>query len=419
MPEKDRHNDNPKTANRKNKRIWLAAIVVLTTAIIVCLLWRPWNSESVDERLAEIEAARAIPDSENAAVIYNKLLQDPNATSPASARPEFMDDEAIFKTSSEPWLSKDYPDLAAWVEERQDTIERLLEASGFKECRFPIAIDVQKMGQSMYRPSAMREWAYLLRFAANNDIAEGRTDDAIAKWRCLVRMSEHLRQQPSQIDYIMAIIIDSIALQLSAVYIVEGDAVETRLRQIESIRFDTKDNWAAYAEQIRIVQDLTIEKLKEEFGPIEHVKYLFNYGIYGMVKPSDADLDGLHMRLHIASRRVNHILIALRRYKNKHSHWPETLDEIKSLAPAEVFVDPISGDSFVYKLADDTFRLYSKGKNKIDEDGQRNVTVDANTYESMEHEDDRLFWPPRDRKAKAKPEDSTTQKPETNKNPIE
>ena len=95
----------------------------------------------------------------------------------------------------------------------------------------------------------------------------------------------------------------------------------------------------------------------------------------------------------IAARRTLKIIIALRRYKDQHGRWPKSLDEIKSLAPPEVFVDPINGDSFVYKLADDTFRLYSKGKNKIDEDGQWNVTLDPNTYESTQREDDRLFWP--------------------------
>lgn len=404
MPEDTQDNDNPKTPNRKKKRVWLAIIVVLTL-IIVCFLRSLPNSKSADERLAAIEAARAIPDSENAAVVYNQMLEDPNAAVPIDPRPEFLDDESFSRITQEPWLSKDYPELAAWIEARQDTIERLFEACGFEKCRFPIVIDPRQSQSDRF--IAMRKWAYLLRFAANNDIAEGRTEDAIAKWRCLLRMGDHLRQQPSQMDHSMAFMIDSIALQQSAAYIVEGNAIDMRLRQMESIRLDTKDDWADHAERIRIVQDLTVQRLKEQFGPIEHVKYLFNYGMYGMAKP--ADLEGLHKihLRHIASKRGIHILIALRRYKNKHGAWPKTLDEIKSLAPPEVFVDPISGDSFVYKVADDTFRLYSKGKNKIDEHGQLNVTIDPNTYEFIGHEDDIRFWP---QKTPEKKEDSTDDK---------
>ena len=96
----------------------------------------------------------------------------------------------------------------------------------------------------------------------------------------------------------------------------------------------------------------------------------------------------------VSDRRALKIIIELRRYKNKHSHWPKTLDEIKALAPAEVFVDPVSGDSFVYKLADDTFRLYSKGKNRMDEDGRNDATFDPNTGQFIQHEDDRIIWSP-------------------------
>ena len=72
----------------------------------------------------------------------------------------------------------------------------------------------------------------------------------------------------------------------------------------------------------------------------------------------------------IAEQRGSQLIIALRRYKNKTGHWPETLDEIKALAPAEILVDPFNNGSFVYKLTDDSFMLYSKGKNNIDEDGK-------------------------------------------------
>jgi hypothetical protein len=71
-----------------------------------------------------------------------------------------------------------------------------------------------------------------------------------------------------------------------------------------------------------------------------------------------------------AKQRGTLLIIALRRYKNTYSHWPENLEEVKPFAPAGIFVDPINNDSFIYKLTDDGFKLYSKGKNNIDEDGQ-------------------------------------------------
>lgn len=84
------------------------------------------------------------------------------------------------------------------------------------------------------------------------------------------------------------------------------------------------------------------------------------------------------------------IIIALRRYKNQTSHWPESLDQIKQFVPAEILIDPYNEGPFVYKVTEDSFKLYSKGPNNIDEDGQ---------YKD-EGPDDWPIWPPRSRKPK-------------------
>ncbi len=73
----------------------------------------------------------------------------------------------------------------------------------------------------------------------------------------------------------------------------------------------------------------------------------------------------------LADRRSNRIFIALRRYRNRNGRWPQTLDDIQNLVPTEILVDPINGGSFVYKLTEENFTLYSKGKNNIDEGGKR------------------------------------------------
>jgi hypothetical protein len=97
----------------------------------------------------------------------------------------------------------------------------------------------------------------------------------------------------------------------------------------------------------------------------------------------------------MADKRGCQIIIALRRYKNKTGRWPESLDDVKDLASTEIFVDPINNSSFVYKLTDDNFTLYSKGKNNIDENG-----------EYQDGADDRLIWPPRSRKTQEKKADA-------------
>jgi len=81
------------------------------------------------------------------------------------------------------------------------------------------------------------------------------------------------------------------------------------------------------------------------------------------------------------------LLIALRRYKDENGSWPENLDEIKGLTKEENFIDPTNGQSFVYKLADNGFVLYSKGENGIDNGGQQF------SYHKDKENDDINIWP--------------------------
>jgi hypothetical protein len=92
-----------------------------------------------------------------------------------------------------------------------------------------------------------------------------------------------------------------------------------------------------------------------------------------------------------SKRRGTLIIIALRRYKNKHGNWPNSLDDIKGLTSPDVLIDPIDGGPFVYRRADDDFVLYSKGKDNIDNNG--------------DYFDDLLIWPSRYDKYKEESDD--------------
>lgn len=400
MDEEKQQNQKPKNAKRTRKCVWCAAIVIVIAAIICCLLWKAslWESQTVDEQLAAIEAARAIPDEENAAIIYNVLLQDANATSLLDTRPGFLDDDSDNLTARQPWSGKEYPELALWIKEQQHVIDRLFEASKFDKCRFPIAIDPVQRSQPSQPYRAMRKWTFLLRRAANNDIGEGRIDDAIDKWRCLIQMGAHLRQQPLFVEYLVAIAIEAVALNQTVVFLVEGNADETHLRKIETLPLHTEDDWTAVLEEVLPAEELHEQKMKENLGLLERLKYEFGYGLFaGMKDPGHDRIREIYHRKLSTSRGL-HILVALRRYRNKHGQWPGQLDDIKPLASTEVLVDPFNNGSFVYKLTEENFTLYSKGKNNIDENGK---------YEKGA--DDWPIWSPKTRKTKEKKVDAKQQ----------
>jgi hypothetical protein len=126
----------------------------------------------------------------------------------------------------------------------------------------------------------------------------------------------------------------------------------------------------------------------------------------------------LHLR-YSAIHRGCRLVIALRRYKNKYGQWPQTLYGIRNLVPAENFVDPINGRSFVYKLTEENFTLYSKGKNNIDEGGKRGGGSDDLPIWSQSMYKPPLPFPPQQsRRRKTKNEKADTQQSNTQKDEV-
>ncbi len=389
-----------KTGKRTKKRVWLAVTMVVLIAIIGCFLWRSWSSKSVDEQLAAIEAARAIPDSENAATVYNQLLQDPNATALWVEWAQLSNQVIAELAAKEPWQSKDYPNLAVYLREKKTVVDGLLEATKFDKCRFPIEMPLPAN-------RAMRNWTFHLRHAANNDVGDGRIDEAIEKWRCLLQMGHHLRQQPLFDAHLVAIAIEAVALRQTTAFLVQGNADETHLHKIETFPLHTADNWTAILEEVLPAEELAEQKWKGQMGFIERIKYAFGYGGF---RSQDRDVGRVRRqyRALLSISRGIHVLVALRRYRNKHGRWPQSLDEIEPHVSAEALIDPFNDGPFVYRLTEDGFTLYSKGRNRIDEHGKYRDPFD-----------DCPIWPPRGRKPKTKEQNADPNQPSADKEPVQ
>ena len=407
MPE-DQDNDAPPKAKRNKKRTWLAIVVVLTV-IVASFLWFSRNSKSIDERLAEIEAARAIPDSENSAVIYHQLARSGGLT---STRPGYSDARDTFEFIS-PWRDEDYPRVAAWLEDQQDVIGELLKASKFEKYRykqFPQPGNVIRMTSGAARvPRLYRfiqdgiseRWQDLLICALSNDIAEGRKDAAIEKFLCLMQMADHQCQDTDVIVYAEGVATEMMALPTMASFIVKADAAREDLEIIQAALPRTKGNWARDSGAMVKVYRLNLKK----FGYRDRLRYLWHdlSSKSLLERVEDGYVTGL------AARRGTHILIALRRYRNRAGNWPESLDEIRPALTREILTDPQNNGPFVYKKTKDGFTLYSKGKNRIDEAGKFSFTPGGGP-------DDWPIWPPPPGKAKPGEQNPNAQHPDPNAN---
>jgi len=413
MPLENHNNDSPKTSKRNKKRIWLAAVILILTAM---LAYQLLTRRSIEQQLAAIDAALTIPDSENAAIIYNEVFTDYQTPQMPRNFANSTRNISAFALD-QPWHSNDYPEPAKWIEQLQEPIGKLLEASRLDKCWFPITDNVAASPSiAVIRRGAVHRWASLLAHAANNDVGEGRIDDAIDKYRCIMQLGRHFRQQPVTYDFQFGILSEPLATWGLTRLVVQGEPNQSQIETIENFLTQPQINWDQKAATMLRTQTL----LESRFSLITRIKYwtpIRKLRGTAMYPPDKVEwiqsLYREYLRL-IARRRAAAITIALRRHKNKTGKWPKDLGEVKFLAPAEIFIDPLNGGSFEYKLSGDTFKLYSKGLNNIDEDGKYHSERGPDTLEIVGKEDDILFWKPTTPGIREKNTDPRTPDPNEN-----
>ena len=229
----------PKPANK-----WFGLSVAGVVVVLIIWVFLPdedgdWWPYTFDEELATIKARYAVPDSENAAIAYNKLFESLDID---SNQPEFFDRSSL---PSELWLSKDHPETTEWLKGHQKTIDTLMEISRIEKCRFPMMatrISYEKEFDHVFK---IRQCTFLLVSSANNDIAEGRTDAACQKYLCTIQMAKHLYQQSALVDFLVGGAIEALALKHLKRFIMEGEPTEQQLELIANLLPDMKNNWSS------------------------------------------------------------------------------------------------------------------------------------------------------------------------------
>ncbi len=230
---------------RARKWLWLSAGVVLIVVVIWIFLpdddgvWVPFI---LAQELAAHETRYAVPDDQNAAIIYNKLLVD---YVPNEWRMRFLPKEAYEQTLSEPWLSRDYPALVRWLDRHREVITSLPEACRIKTCRFPSNFEISRINESeVHRYSALKSWALGLLLSGNNDVAEGRPDEGFRKYVDALQIAGHLYQQKRTHDFLIGFGIEGIALPRINRFLVESNVSEKQLQLVTETLGKLENNWS-------------------------------------------------------------------------------------------------------------------------------------------------------------------------------
>jgi Skp family chaperone for outer membrane proteins len=364
--------DNQKRLNTKDskKRMRLIAYIL----IIACfglLLFFIIQYKTVEQQLAAIDAARVIPDTENAAILYNQLRKDYNDID-LPFHFVYPSDPARMR----PWFSKELPEIAKWYEERQEITAKLLQINKYEKCRFPILKFWKDFSTTTDRLRTMRVMAVYLIRLANNDIAENRIEQGLEKYICAIRIGRHYRQCPFIISFTQGISIESLALARMRYCILHSDLTEKHLQIIKKALTQSNEEQTQNWENM-----IEVENLYAKQTPLLHrlKRRLENWQNQ---RPTFDVAHEIRTRL-LADRRGNQILILLRNYKDKMGHWPQNLEELQFLADKESLIDPQNNGPFVYKTTEDDFILYGRGPNKIDEGGRFH----------LDGGDDYAIWP--------------------------
>jgi hypothetical protein len=413
------------------KWFWLSVAAVVVILIIWVSLpdqtegWRPYT---FDEELAALQAKYAVPDNENAALLYDKLFETLDID---SNQPKFFA-KTTPSSRDGPWLSKDHPETAEWLKGHQKTIDMLMEISRIEKCRFSITANPADT-ERWEHLQKMRHCAFLLLSSANNDLAEDRTDSGLKKYLCMIQIANHLYQQPALVDFLVGVAIEAQAFKQLNRFMIEGQPSKDQLRLIANSIKDLKNNWsvdfsklfgyekllqknmfswyeinqkakvrlsrsrspaywkrkltkastilgwfffpstpqklakivdASYEKYYKMASpDFDWNKRPAEVRPQFKLNYIFIVEhLTNLSEQSYSRIHEIYLR-HLAGRRGSRLLAAISQYKIENNIWPVNLDAVKSLAPANAFIDPVGGKQLEYENHGKRFSLYGETTN--------------------------------------------------------
>lgn len=372
--------------NDKTRRRFACYGVVLTAfvGVAVCgfVVWKAvfHDTRSIDEELAAIDAELAVPEQENAVVHYRRFFADSDNAA--------ILDELYVRTPSayqDPWMDDEYPELATKLKKHRALIQTLLEITEMPQARLPVWIEPDSDWWRVL--TNMRRMTFILSWSAANDLAEGRSAAAFEKYQGQLGLAHQLEQQPVDIYDLVGIAIEAVALGNIRRAVMRPETTPEQLQLLESVVDISVNRIGGHTEIAVRVERLIEEKHWSQLPFLEKLGQRFDLKARAQRKEQKRRQHLIRLRYH-ATRRALPILVSLRRYKENTGVWPNTLAKLEPRLTSDLLIDPQNDSPFVYKRIGDSFLLYSKGPNGIDEAGYSKGLAD-----------DWPIWPPKINKA--------------------
>ena len=222
-----------------------------------------WQTSRFDQELALL-SPEPIPQNQNAAVVYQKLLDEYDGS---TFHPNLRDLSKYGLTYTSVIPTDTFPDIVSMIECKKQIIENLLQAAAMDKCVFPVPADMNEIKTQQYRVAVMKIWARLLLNSANNDFGDGNIESAIQKQQAVLTMADHLYQQRTIFDNSAAIYIELMAFENVNSFIMNHcdnesllDVIASRLQLVDQYY---PENWDHIYDSMKLVAKNTVALLYE------------------------------------------------------------------------------------------------------------------------------------------------------------
>jgi hypothetical protein len=243
------------------KTIVLPVWILLFVFATVRVFWPDndtWRMYTFEAELAALEAERSIPDTENAATLYEPILAQIDLD---AIKQKILDDCRPFPATYTLRESNDL-DIPVWVDDYAESVQDLMKACQMEQCHFPVRAEpfADICPELSERYDKFKLCSTLLCSAAEQDFSNGRIDAGLEKCRCVIRMAKHYSQQSTIMSFLDGFCIERYALDTIHRFIMGNDTTNESLQVIAN-SIDIENCWSRDWSQILEVEKLRMKNL--------------------------------------------------------------------------------------------------------------------------------------------------------------
>ncbi len=426
------HNINEDIAKKAKRKYWIRACTTLLALILVSSIIIPQLRPSAADKLKEMDRLRAIPDEENAALIYVQLLNNwwsPTDLSDFADYPSYQSYQtrhAIHtaftpqyqvgkiedryeeeNTCKRPWTAKEYPFTARFIHNHAYEIEILRQASKLNECRFLLAAD--RLNTLCFSPPIYSHhstweatWQFILRDtiekskhvlvqAAYLDLGEHRYLEAYQKALILITIGCHLEQHPMADCLRRSLDAKAKAVRILNTLLILSPSSVWNPEDYPAIQIPSLDSLEQAKSHIYSVMEIIHEEgqdraRKTDRSIVQWGQYIWRSLKNGrrpqFSKSQLCDYDyqfdekGYSYHCYLAETQKYHLLSQIRQYKESHGQWPTSLEpfHITSISTVQNQLHP--DEPFIFWCSDQCFVIdLPNAKNSVNRTDPNNLLV--------------------------------------------